>query len=529
MHLTPHSLRQIDDAYLQSLEVEELRGLSMRLLADLKEAWDRLNQGPDNSSRPPSSRAPWDRPGGARETATDLVVEAGAGAGEAVVAGAPPAEAKPAEAKPAEAKPAEAKPAEAKPARKPGKQPGAAGKGRTQVFQAHETQGHYPERCAGCGGALAPGAAVAYTGFQAVDIRWGDSTRPGLILWVTDHRYYEARCACGHVTRAVAGQGVADPLLAGIELSEWRLVGPGLAALIVALGLRFRLSRARIQEFLTEWLGLELSIGTIHQTIHEVSAAVAPAEAELVEAVLASALLHADETPWPEHDQTLWLWVFRSLTVTLYYVAGRGKELVENVLDGFTGWLMTDGWLSYRYYARRLRCWAHLIRKARGLAQNCHGQARAFGQRVLEALEALMAAVYAARQGPPAVALPLQHAAVLAALRTTCEHHQGSRHPKTHALAVELLNDWEAIFQVLSHPELPLTNNEAERALRHWVILRKLSLGTRTPVGSRVVALLASVIDTCRQRGHAPWRYLERAIADRRIGLPLAPLPQPGG
>ena len=29
MHLSPHSLRQIDDAYLQSLEVEALRGLSM--------------------------------------------------------------------------------------------------------------------------------------------------------------------------------------------------------------------------------------------------------------------------------------------------------------------------------------------------------------------------------------------------------------------------------------------------------------------------------------------------------------------
>lgn len=92
-----------------------------------------------------------------------------------------------------------------------------------------------------------------------------------------------------------------------------------------------------------------------------------------------------------------------------------------------------------------------------------------------------------------------------------------------------MLNDWEALFQILSHPELPLTNNEAGCALRHWVILRKLSLGTRTPVDSRVVALLASVIDTCRQRGQAPWPYLERAIADRRVGLPLAPLPQPGG
>jgi hypothetical protein len=205
------------------------------------------------------------------------------------------------------------------------------------VFQANAEQAHYPERCAGCGQPLAPAGAVAYTGFQAVDLRWDEPARPGLTLWVVDHRYYEIACPCGHRTRAVAGHGVVDPLLAGIELSEWRLVGPGLAALIVALALRFRLSRARIKEFLAEWLGLELSVGAIHQTLHEASAAVAPAEEELVRAVLASELLHADETSWPEAQQTLWLWVFVATTATLYYVAGRGKELVENVLDGFTG------------------------------------------------------------------------------------------------------------------------------------------------------------------------------------------------
>jgi hypothetical protein len=40
------------------------------------------------------------------------------------------------------------------------------------------------------------------------------------------------------------------------------LVGPGLATLIVALSLRFRMSRARIQEFLWTWRGVHLSIGT---------------------------------------------------------------------------------------------------------------------------------------------------------------------------------------------------------------------------------------------------------------------------
>ena len=74
----------------------------------------------------------------------------------------------------------------------------------------------------------------------------------------------------------------------------------------------------------------------------------------------------------------------------------------------------------------------------------------------------------------------------------------------------------------------PLTNNAAEQALRHWVIARRLSHGTRTTVGSRAFNLLASVIDTCRQRGRSPWTYLVNAIADRRCGLPLAPVPQAG-
>ena len=38
---------------------EALREVSKRLCQDLKEARERLNQTPENSSRPPSTRAPW--------------------------------------------------------------------------------------------------------------------------------------------------------------------------------------------------------------------------------------------------------------------------------------------------------------------------------------------------------------------------------------------------------------------------------------------------------------------------------------
>ena len=100
-----------------------------------------------------------------------------------------------------------------------------------------------------------------------------------------------------------------------------------------------------------------------------------------------------------------------------------------------------------------------------------------------------------------------------------------SEHKKTHQLAVEMLNDWTVIFTILDHPHLPLTNNEAERALRHWVILRKICYGTRTVEGSRVFAILASVIETCRIRQCSPWRYLADVIASRRAGLPVHQLP----
>jgi hypothetical protein len=527
--LSQHDLQQLDEDAVRGLPEAALRHLTLTLLADLKEARERLAQNPRNSSRPPSSRSPWERgtpaaePGSeqtAPESATTTPERPRAEAQEALTPAPGAGTARGWREGKAEK-------------RKPGKQPGAPGVGRTQVFTAHHTEEHRPTVCARCAQPLSTtAAAVSYTGFQSLDLHWGDPTAPGLRLHIIDHRYLEVSCACGHHSRAQPAQGEVDPELGALRVREWRLVGPGLATLIVALNLRFRLSRARIQEWLHDWLGVSLSVGTIHQTLHEVGAVLAPAGAQLIAAAQASALLHADETSWPQQDQSLWLWVFITTTTTLYVIARRGKATVVRLLSGFTGWLMSDGWFVYRGYPQRLRCWAHLLRKAQGLVECYDPDGRAFGRQLRATLEDCMVAIYAAREGPPpdgeAVDLPRAYARQLELLRQGVTARLSHRHDKTQALAVELYNDWEAIFQVLHHPELPLTNNAAERALRHWVIARRLSHGTRTAVGSHVFTLLASVIDTCRQRGHSPWNYLLKAIADRRGGLPLAPLPQPG-
>jgi len=87
-------------------------------------------------------------------------------------------------------------------------------------------------------------------------------------------------------------------------------------------------------------------------------------------------------------------------------------------------------------------------------------------------------------------------------------------------LAHELLNDWSTSWIVLEYPELPPTNNLAERALRHWVIARRISYGTRNPQGSRAFTLPASVIETVRLRGHLPWPYITESCASVVKAMP---------
>ncbi len=93
-------------------------------------------------------------------------------------------------------------------------------------------------------------------------------------------------------------------------------------------------------------------------------------------------------------------------------------------------------------------------------------------------------------------------------------------------MAREFLHDWEAIWTALEQPDLPTTNNAAEQALHHRVVARLISHGTRTPQGSHVFAILASVIDTCWLRGLSPWTYLACVIVERRQEQP-APLSFP--
>ena len=61
MSLKDHDLKQLNREYLGSLTPEQLLDLAEKLLNDLRDARDRQNQTPQNSSRPSGSYAPWEQ------------------------------------------------------------------------------------------------------------------------------------------------------------------------------------------------------------------------------------------------------------------------------------------------------------------------------------------------------------------------------------------------------------------------------------------------------------------------------------
>ena len=219
------------------------------------------------------------------------------------------------------------------------------------------------------------------------------------------------------------------------------------------------------------------------------------------------------------------LWILQTITVTLYLIGRRNWDVIAASLEGFSSWLMSNGYGQYCAYAQRLRCLAHILRKARGLAESCHPVAVEFGQQVFKTVMQVIKSVHRA-QGDPTFNLFENHKMDLVQLQALCEQHRGHPHEKTRQLARELLNDWQAIWRVLEHPTLPITNNVAEQSLRHWVIARKISRSTRTSQDSRAFALLASVIDTCRQRKVSPWPYIAEVIAACRQGNPAPAISQ---
>jgi hypothetical protein len=78
------------------------------------------------------------------------------------------------------------------------------------------------------------------------------------------------------------------------------------------------------------------------------------------------------------------------------------------------------------------------------------------------------------------------------------------------------LNHWKELTVWLREPGTPLDNNESERALKQFILMRKNSMFFKTEHGAAVGDVLASLIRTCRLNGVNAWDYLVTIIRNKK-------------
>jgi transposase len=502
-NLERDDLAQMNEDYFKSLKKERLVEVAKNLHQLATDLWEKQQQNSENSSQPPSLDNPYSSKTTTEESNPSSEFETESGQTELE--------------KRAKSSEPEKK---QKSARKPGKQPGGKGFGRSQPLKAEIIIPHYPHVCSACNHDLIESNATRYMGHYVLEL---EPEKSGFRIVTQLHHYCASTCSCGHRTHAKPGTGlvsVVEGRSKNLQLTEYVLVGTLLATFIASLSVRYRMSRTKIQEFLHDWTNTELSIGTLDRCIREAGIACVPVVEELVEQLQQADILHLDETHWYVRGKLHWLWVAVTTKTAVFHIGSRRQEELSHlVTEAFLGWLVTDGYVAYRSHSKRQRCLAHLIRKAIAVTGAINQKAAQIGQWILDDLRELISTIASGSEDHH------YYRKLLRGLRRVCHLGKKVDHKKLQALGKEILNDWDAVVAFVQHPELPSTNNEAERALRHAVIARNIGFGTRTSEGSLAYSSLLSVIETCRLREINPWIYIAEVLTLARQGIGPPPFP----
>ena len=245
--------------------------------------------------------------------------------------------------------------------------------------------------------------------------------------------------------------------------------------------------------------------------------------------ILTRDVLHADETtlqvlhePGKKPTTKSYIWLYRTSgdgkpPVALYeYQPGRGAKHPQEFLEGFRGYLHTDGYAGYHNLPEAITvvgCWAHTRRKFDEVIKSLPkekvkgssaAQGLAYCQRLFQIEEELA-------ELPPEERYEqrLKRAKpVLDALLAWANLRNAAPKSALGKALNYLKEQWSYLTNYLKDGRLELSNNRAERSIKPFVIDRKNFLFANTPRGATGSAVIFSLIQTALENGLDPYRYL---------------------
>ena len=407
----------------------------------------------------------------------------------------------------------------------PGGQHRHKGETLRQVAEPDRIVEHFPTSCTACGAKVTPAMSSGHCVRQVFDL---PEPRP---LVVTEHRAHDCVCErCGAHSRAAFPKAVNAPVQYGSTIT----------AFVLYLLHYQLLPEDRLAELMADLFGVNLAAATIARMSRTGAARLQDFVAAVRDLVTAAAVKHLDETGFRIAATTQWLHVACTALLTFYRVAAKRGSLLANV----TGIVVHDHWKPYYTLpnVRHALCNAHHLRELRALIdldnedwarkmqvllrraahavnlareREVGGKPRVLDKRLIARFERRYDAIVAEGLGFHEAQAPLQSRPRAPPAAERKGRKRGRKPRRTgHNLLLRLAGRKPDVLRFLNDPNVPFTNNQAERDLRMMKVKQKISGGFRSLEGAMDFAVIRSFISTAKKQG---WNVIQALTGDPEV------------
>ena len=322
---------------------------------------------------------------------------------------------------------------------------------------------------------------------------------------------------CHEQTRAPFPTAFAGPLQ----------YGAGIRAYALHLLMAQMISLKRVQQSIQTLIGLAIAEATLLKYVMQLHQALARWEHAAIEQLLALPALHVDETSLRVERKNHWIHVCSGGEITLKFVhPKRGLEAIEaiGVIPRYGGVIIHDCWASYLSYdhCEHGLCGAHLLRELSFIveanqyrwAQQLRALLQQTCQRVRECDDKrLDAGAYAALQKRYRTILT-RGSNELPVIPPRQDGKRGRvAKSDAHNLHERLVKHEQAILLFACNPDVPFTNNRAERDLRMSKVKQKISGCFRNRDYAEAYCRISSYLQTMANKGYNPLVAIQIALS----------------
>jgi len=348
-------------------------------------------------------------------------------------------------------------------------------------------------------------------------------------------KHVRPKLACTTCSRIVQAPAPMRPIERGLPTA-------GLLAQVIAAKYADHCPLYR-QEGIYRRSGIELPRAMLASWVGEAANLLDPLVGALERYVLATAKLHADDTPVPVlspgkgRTKTGRLWAYvrddrpsagpDPPAVVYRYSPDRKAERPHAHLRSFSGILQADAYSGFTplYADGRIReaaCWAHARRKYYDVYVVDRSPTAAEALARIGQLYTIEREIRGQTPRARAEARRARSAPLLADLRAWLRRtHETLSVKSPLAGAIQYtLTRWTALTRYVDDGRIELDNNAAERAIRALVLGRRNYLFAGSDAGGETAARLYSLVGTCRLNGidpHAYLKYVLERIAEHPI------------